>query len=91
MKNVWTAGHSNRDTASFISGENTILNGMREPLLSGWCQDGESAVRKVRGHRAQTGQRSLNGPMVIASVGSPVPWPGIPHLPRNHLESREEI
>lgn len=35
MKNVWTVGHSNRDIASFISGGSTILNGVREPLLSG--------------------------------------------------------
>lgn len=49
MKNVWTAGHSNRDTASFISGENTILNGTREPPLIGRCQDRESAARIVRG------------------------------------------
>lgn len=34
MKNVWTVGHSNRDTASFISGENAILNGSREPPLT---------------------------------------------------------
>ncbi len=72
-----------------VSGESTILNGKREPPLSGWCQDGESAVRKVGGPCADRAAISewTDGD---SERESPCTMTGNAAICRNYLESREE-